>query len=164
MSSVDLGCRGLPREGVEDLAGEILISSGVRGGHPTPLMPEFGQITPHPCALGPDPNPDDPLPRYGRVRKDHLPDPAEKDTNMDKGKRITGDARKTLAAELKNAYENGASIAPSPQPTGVPTGSSTASSPRPESPCADAAEPCAPGPTPEPATPADGKPAGYRPR
>ncbi|MFG2997785.1 helix-turn-helix domain-containing protein [Streptomyces sp. NPDC048340] len=29
---------------------------------------------------------------------------------MDKGKRITGQARETLAAELKTAYEGGASI------------------------------------------------------
>ncbi|MFI5986881.1 helix-turn-helix domain-containing protein [Streptomyces sp. NPDC051555] len=29
---------------------------------------------------------------------------------MDKGKRITGGARENLAAELKTAYENGASI------------------------------------------------------
>lgn len=33
-----------------------------------------------------------------------------KETVMDKGKRITGAARDKLAAELKTAYESGASI------------------------------------------------------
>lgn len=65
---------------------------------------------------------------------------------MDKGKRITGAARDKLAAELKTAYESGASIRASPTTPHARTASSTTSSPRQASPCAGAAEPPATSP------------------
>lgn len=44
------------------------------------------------------------------MRDDRPPDATAKETSLDKGKRITGVARDTLAAELKTAYESGAPI------------------------------------------------------